>query len=351
MIPSLNKRAGAEVFLINLAKSLAKNNEVFVVLLYDEIDTQIKNELEGSKVKIYSCHKRNSVDLSSAKKLKNIIDSINPNVIHMHLNCILSFYFAFGFKKLSFKLYLTVHSLIQKDYRKLERCLIHKYVKRNLLSLIGISDLITKNVCLELKINRIETIYNGTELFSPIINEKDENNQINIVCVAAFRKEKNQSLLLSAFMNLQEHTSKNLKLFFVGEGPLLEQVKNEVKDEFKSKVIFTGHRNDVYEYLSNSHIFCLSSVYEGNPISIIEAMSVGLPVIAPNVGGIPDVVNNGTNGLLFVPEDKKDLESKLSTMINNIDLRKIIRKNNIADSKKYSIDICSAQYIKLFSEE
>jgi len=350
VIPSLSKRAGAEVFLLNLVKELNFSEDVVVVSLYDEIDSTIEKSLNDLGIKIYYCHKNVGIDFKCSRNFKKIINEIKPDVVHMHLNCVSTYFFAFSFKKQEFSVYLTVHSLVGKDFKRIERLLIKKYVRKKVLTLVGISKLITNNIKSFLGTDSVVTINNGTSLFDSVYREPN-SDVIIITCVAAFRPEKNQEMLVSTFLNAQARCSKKIQLHFVGEGPNLQQIKRKVDESKCENIIFYGQRNNVYPFLKDSHIFCLSSKYEGNPISIIEAMSVGLPIIAPNVGGIPDVVKDGINGRLFIKENKDDLLLKIIDLVNDDEKRLLIRQNNIVESKQYSIQVCAEKYLKLFKEK
>lgn len=349
IIPSLEKRAGAEVFLINLSKSFSKENEVFVISLYDGIDDDIKQMLNVAGIKIYFCGKKVGIDSKCGRRLKRCLNQIQPNIVHMHLNCLMTFFLAFNFSKQPFSSFLTVHSLVEKDFNCIERFIIKKYLKKGLLSIVGISDLITKDIARYFKKVQIHTIYNGSELFEPVPVESKDNKQL-IVCVAAFREEKNQVLLLDACHSIYSNNTKNIRLVFVGDGPTIEHVKQKASSYDGLDVNFVGHTSNVEPFLQQGTIFCLSSKYEGNPISIIEAMSIGLPVVAPRVGGIPDIVKDGINGLLFEVNNIDDCTNKLLCLINDKELRTKIRKNNIKESQKFGIDICAKKYLDIFSE-
>lgn len=349
IIPSLEKRAGAEVFLINLSKSFSSEHDVFVISLYDGIDKDIEQTLVNAGIKIYFCGKKVGADSKCSKHLKEYLDKIQPNIVHMHLNCLVTFFLAFRFTKQCFSSFLTVHSLVEKDFNSIERFLIKKYIKKGLLSLVGISDLITKDIGRFFKKAHIHTIYNGSELFNPVFLENN-NSKPSIVCVAAFREEKNQALLLDACYTICNNNKKDIQLVFVGDGPTLESVKQKASLCKGLDVKFVGHTSNVEPFLQRGTIFCLSSIYEGNPISIIEAMSIGLPVVAPRVGGIPDIIKDRINGLLFETNNKDDCAEKLLYLIDNEKLRIKIRKNNITESQKYGIDICAKKYIDIFSK-
>ena len=187
-------------------------------------------------------------------------------------------------------------------------------------------------------------------MFRPL-EEENNNDTFSIVCVAAFREEKNQQLLLDVCHNIVNYHKKNIKLVFVGDGPTLLQIKQRSEKYSDLNVVFAGQQTNVEPYLLQSNLFCLSSIYEGNPISIIEAMSVGLPIIAPRVGGIPDIIKDNVNGLMFSVNDINDCAEKIICLIDNNKLRAKIRMNNIDESHKYEIHVCANQYINLFIDK
>ena len=113
---------------------------------------------------------------------------------------------------------------------------------------------------------------------------------------------------------------------------------------------FVGPVSNVQQYLEQSRIFTLSSFFEGNPISVLEAMSVGLPVVLPNVGGIPNVVVHGRNGLLFESGDKTKMIQYFEKLTIDQNLYNKMVQNNINDVKKYSIKKGANEYLKIFNQ-
>src|SRR5262249_32899351 len=119
-----------------------------------------------------------------------------------------------------------------------------------------------------------------------------------IVMVARCADQKDHSLLLRAFAPI----TRAAKLVFVGDGPLLPALKTEAEPLVASgRVEFLGERFNIAEILAGSHIFALATKWEGLPLSILEAMRAGLPVIASDVGGVSEAVTEGKTGYLVAP--------------------------------------------------
>ena len=347
IIPSLEKRAGAEVFVTNLSKELSKTNTVSIISLYDDIDKALYDSLQEKNIRVFKCGKRKGLDFRCSRHLRKLLNEISPDIVHLHLNSILTYYFATGIRKQRFKTFLTVHSLVKKDFKSIECFLMKRMTNNKSLTIVGISNLITEDIKKEIPNALVKTVFNGTELFTETISILD-NKPLSIVNIAAFREEKNQALLIKCFSLLQKDF-RDLRLVFVGGGEKESECKSLVKKLKLNNIVFNGIQNDVLPFLIESSVFCLSSIYEGNPISIIEAMSVGLPIVAPRVGGIPDVVENGVNGLLFTVNDEKELVKSLKTILSNTEIRLQMKKNNIDKSKSFSIESCAQQYEKIFN--
>jgi len=106
------------------------------------------------------------------------------------------------------------------------------------------------------------------------------------------------------------------KLLVAGEGPLEERLKNLAKTlGLEKQIIFLGFRHDIAEILSALDVFVLASVKEGLGVSLLEAGSYGVPIVATNVGGIPEIVKDGVTGFLVPPRDSKALTEKIVYML------------------------------------
>lgn len=141
---------------------------------------------------------------------------------------------------------------------------------------------------------------------------------VEIVMVARFAPQKDHELLLEA-LSLLPH---GWRCSFVGSGP--EQGRVEARAHalgLRERVCFLGDRGDVSEILARSHLFVLSTKYEGLPISIIEAMRAGLPVIATGVDGCGELVTDARTGYLTKPGDVLSLRNALDRLISSPKLR------------------------------
>lgn len=144
----------------------------------------------------------------------------------------------------------------------------------------------------------------------------------DLVCVARLSPEKRHDLLLAAVRRLSELGIKPT-LTLAGDGPARPSVEARIKEfGLSGQVRLLGTRKDVPELLGSANIFVLTSDTEGLPITIIEAMAAGKPVVATRVGGVPDVVVDGETGILVPAGDVEQLARALEKMLRDEALRK-----------------------------
>jgi glycosyltransferase involved in cell wall biosynthesis len=140
-----------------------------------------------------------------------------------------------------------------------------------------------------------------------------------IVMVARFSQQKAQAMLVDAVHSL----TLPFQLVFVGEGPLREAVERQVEDlGLSKKVEFLGQRLDISEILASSDIFALFTKWEGFPISILEAMRAGLPVVASDVNGVHEAITDGQSGFLIPPGDVTMFRYRLQQLVEHANLRR-----------------------------
>ncbi|EOU1829553.1 glycosyltransferase family 4 protein [Clostridium perfringens] len=169
----------------------------------------------------------------------------------------------------------------------------------------------------------INIIYNGLDKkFLEFKSDKDISYNIRkkyrlegeyILCLGTIEPRKNIGLLIDSYIELVKEKNINYKLVLVGrKGWKYNSIIKKIKyNKLENKIIFTGFVDDIdlpYVY-SEAKCFVFPSIYEGFGIPIIEAMSVGVPVIASNTSSIPEVLDK--NGLMFKSDDKEDLKNKL----------------------------------------
>lgn len=181
------------------------------------------------------------------------------------------------------------------------------------------------------------------ELFNkPKINFK-LSDPIKIVSVGRFVWEKSYHIAIEAIHILREKY--NIELTLIGGGKLYEELKLAANGSEYITLIEWVTQDELVSYLQNSDIYIQTSISEGMPRTILEAMGMRLPIITTNVGAIKGIIRNGYNGLLIDPNDLGQLVQAIEILINDINTRKHIAENAYIDAKeKYEWNKVFEQY-------
>ena len=173
--------------------------------------------------------------------------------------------------------------------------------------------------------NKISVIYNGVESsFSQLSGRRDSmikllnlSGKKVLVTTASLTPHKGHRFLLEALKDVIKHHP-TACCVFVGGGLERRTLQNQAAElGLTDRVIFTGIHEDIRPYLECADMFVLPSLRESMGIAIVEAMAKKLPVVASNVDGIPEVVNDGVTGVLTQPASPRDIALKISSMLSD----------------------------------
>ncbi|MBW1981224.1 MAG: glycosyltransferase family 4 protein [Deltaproteobacteria bacterium] len=174
-----------------------------------------------------------------------------------------------------------------------------------------------------------------TEYFRPL-PRREARKQLGLPChdtialfVGSLSRWKGVDLLLSAFKRVKDHHA-SLKLYVVGDGPLQKELRARARRLGIEKTVhFVGHKENQQMPLwyNAADIFVLPSLREGTPVSLLEALSCGVPAVVSRAGGMPEIIKDGHNGLLSNTGDASDLGEKIAMLLGSEDLRQRFKKN------------------------
>lgn len=217
--------------------------------------------------------------------------------------------------------------------------------------ILAISDAARKEICEQVGFENKISIVNvpvQLELFSLSHQASEIRCEFNIqqsdyliTAVGHFIEVKGWDIAIPAFAKVCESIP-NAKLLLVGK-KTSESYYQKICAQIKlfylnDKVIFAGNRSDIPDILKASDLFILPSRSEGTPAALIEAMASGLPCIATNAGGMPEVIINGDNGFLFEKENVDELADKIKRVALEPDLKMQFVTNAQKDLHKFSIE-------------
>lgn len=214
----------------------------------------------------------------------------------------------------------------------------------------GSKKFLTDGVGLSAK--RVRVIPNGvdTERFYPVA--KRTNRQIPVIAtLGSLSPVKNQALLIKACHKLLQK-GLNFRLVIAGEGPLRPTLENLIETlDMKDVISLPGHVENTVEFLQQLDIFVLPSDSEAHPNALSEAMSCGISCIGSRVGGIPEIMIDGTSGLLFEAGDEDGLAEKIESLLTNPQLREEYgAAARTRSCEEYSMNLMLERYRKLYLE-
>lgn len=341
--------AGAETMVENLSCGLAAEGCDVLVISFFDLHTAITERIENRGIKIKYLGKKRGFDPSIISKMRKIIKAYQPGVIHTHRYVLpYAFLASMGFKA---KRVHTVHNVAQKEQTKVGKNInrvlfryfnvvpvaLSKEIQRTIQEVYGLPD------------NRIPVVFNGIDLSRCIVKESyARKDTFTVLHIGRFMDVKNHELLLRSFARFKgQHSDARLQL--LGDGELKENMMQLAGQlNITDAVEFAGLQSNVYPWLHNADVFILPSKFEGMPMTLIEAMGTGLPIIASNVGGIPDMLSSQKEALLIEPKEEKIIEA-LEMVYSDAKKREYWGRNALQRSSLFSSQAMARKYLQLYS--
>ena len=353
---------GAERFVVDLSNELSKNNDVTLLTLKDDkVDVENRNFYKfdlSSRVHYINLGLGDGAFHPSYPwKIYKAIKAVNPDIVHFHLTKTLQYcYLAIRLlgKKMTFV--ETIHNdLYSAGYTsKFRRLAYHTLLTKGLLRYAALSDTNYRQVEKEYPKAKSVCIYNGrapmvpTPLYNKVKEEitsyKNDADTKVILHVARCAPQKNQQLLIQAF-NTIRGKGRNAILLIIGAG-FDSNEGEKLRTMAGPNIFFLGTRTNISDYMLLSDIFALSSSFEGMPITLLEAMLSGTPMISTPVTGSVDVID-GKNGVLSKDFTLEGYVSALNDILDNFDLYKANAMKGKDDSP-YTIKHSAEQYMKFY---
>ena len=167
-----------------------------------------------------------------------------------------------------------------------------------------------------------------------------------IASIGELDDNKNHITVIKALATLGR---KDFKYVVCGVGPNKNMLLAEAeRTGLKDNVILAGYRSDIPDVLNAADIFVFPSFHEGMPVSALEAMACGLPIICSEIRGNVDIIREGDNGYLFQPSDVETLARKLEYLLDDAEKRKIMGLKNKENVKDFSLDSVTEELKRIY---
>jgi glycosyltransferase involved in cell wall biosynthesis len=209
--------------------------------------------------------------------------------------------------------------------------------------------------------DRVRLIWNGAPLdeFAPAGRERAlrVRQELGLPAgapvvgsIGRLNAQKGHRFLIDAAASLCRRRG-DLRVLIVGDGDLLEDLRAQASGlGIADRVVFAGHRTDVPDLLAALDVFCISSLYEGTPLALFEAMAAGRAVVSTAVDGCREVLEDGVSGLLVPPGDAAALAASLERVVADHALREALGRRALEASRLYDVRSCVEQMEALYDE-
>ena len=177
-----------------------------------------------------------------------------------------------------------------------------------------------------------------------------ETDDIAIFFVGRLSPEKNPDVFIEAAkLSIKKNQKKNLKFFLIGDGNMKNRVQEMLTNDDSGQIQWLGYQERIAKYLAAADIFVLPSSIEGFPLSILEAMSMGVAIIASDVGAVSEIVESSVDGYVVTPGSSAEIANKIQTLASDNSLLESM-KSRVREKveKKYSNKILKQNYEKLY---
>ena len=353
LIPQLSS-GGAERFVVDISNEMCKRHDICLIVSYalEGAPAFYLPELSDN-VKVVSLHKKIGFDTAYLYRLYKTIKQESPDIVHTHLDA----FGHFALLKWLFPNVKFVHT-VHNDAPFESGGKIKAFLKKMFFS---------NGWCKAATISKTSDDsfkeFYGTDVPSTLIyngramkiewGEKELiphiDGRYNLVSIGHISPTKNHMLMCSAVDQLTKKGAP-IELYMFGRFVKQDTVE-AIKALNNPHIHMLGEVENPRQYLRNADVYCMSSVIEGMPISLIEALSCGLIPVCTAVGGIVDMVEEGKNGFLShdmsVESYVKALEQVLAMTPQEMEAMKCACRES---AKRYSIEECAKQYEELFAK-
>lgn len=353
---------GAEVLVDTMVRRMSDRFRCVVAVL-DDIG-EIGQQLQADGFEVHHLHREPGIDRGCAKRLNEFANELNVDILHAHqytpfFQAMLSRGFL-GRRPVLF----TEHGRHFPDLPSRKRSVVNRLLLRRNDRLVGCGKAVRQALIDNegLPANRVEVVYNGVDLQSLAGGNSSLRDSLrssfgfteqDFVAIQVARlHELKDHLTAVATIDAAQKQNENIKLLIVGEGDQRDAIQTEVQRlDLGQHVVLAGNRADIPDLLRAADCFLMTSISEGIPLTIIEAMAANLPVVSTAVGGIPEMIEHGKSGFLAKAKDSNSLAQHLVNLAQDDVLRtEIATAGNQQAHAGFSLESMLNGYAAIYKE-
>jgi sugar transferase (PEP-CTERM/EpsH1 system associated) len=356
---------GLETLLVDAINRMPAHKYRHAVICLTDY-TEFAQRITRPGVELYALHKPPGLGLGSHKRLFKLLRQLRPTVLHTYNLGTIEYHATALLAGVPVRVHAE-HGRDAGDPQGVNRK--HNLLRRLLVPVIDRYVPVSRDLegwlhgTVGIPQAKVELIDNGvdTERFRPATEAASEawsapvNGQAPFVIgtVGRLQDVKDQATLIEAFARLRgmlPEQRARLRLVLVGDGPLRGKLEQTIADAgLQDCAWLAGPRSDVAPPMRSFSLFALSSIAEGTPVTMLEAMASGLPVVSTAVGGIPDLVQDGVSGTLVAPGHAQQLAEALAAYVLDDERTRLHGAAGRARiEQKYSVSAMLAHYVDLY---
>lgn len=332
---------GAQLYIVHLIEKLMGEFEIVVICPEGFLSQKIYS-LHYSEIKVIE----EKINFRNIHRLKGILYELCRNthesgkiIINVHLLGT-AFYTILSLPRdLQYRFIVTLHQPILYNNIKLIKRILYPFIIKK------ISDRVDEYIAVSEEIKDSLTQYTTkkctyiTNTVPDIMPKKNLKNiskkeKVEVGVIGRLTDQKNQFCFIDAAKEICKEKD-NVDFYIIGEGELKDRLQNySEKKGLGKKVLFVGAVDNPYDWMRRLDILVFSSDFEGIPLTMLEAMSIGLPVISTDVGGVPQIITNGQNGILVKARQPRQISDAVLGLINDQEKYEDLHKNGITFMNK-----------------
>ena len=324
---------GLENGLVNVINHMPAHRYRHAIVCLTDF-TDFRNRLTRKDVEVVAIHKADGIDLGSYQRIWKVIRQFNPTILHTRNLPTMEYAVAATFAGVPYRVHGEHGRDVHDQYgasRKFQ--LFRKFLALWIHQFITVSEDLALwfHRIIGIRQNRIHQIYNGVDVqrFHPrqtgrnscLPKEFSSLDTFLIGTVGRLQTVKDQATLVRAFLTFRQlapDVADRVRLVLIGDGPVRIELEQIIHDAgVQSYVWMAGEREDIPELLRSLDLFVLPSAAEGISNTILEAMASGLPIVATDVGGNPELVREGMTGSLVPPKNPRAMAEAMARYVKD----------------------------------
>lgn len=340
------QQAGTENVVLQLCKIFHQSVNKIVLISAGGYDSKVLKSYGIKHYRIPDIEKKSPVVMMKiARTIKNVVEREDITVIHTHHRMAAFYIRLLGLDKKRYFINTSHNTFYNKKS-------LTRFAYKN-CNLIACGEMVKKNLVSEFGLRKVKVIHNAVEDFNdeiviePEFEIAKKQGKYLVGNIGRFSEQKGMKYYLRAIPIVMENHPE-AKFYLIGDGEEKADLECFCK-ELKIEPVFMGFRKDIRNLMSQLDLIVLSSLWEGLPLTPIEAFSVGKTIVATGVDGTLEIVKDKENGLLVESKAVKQLAEKINWMIEHPEeQRRMEVKARETFMKEFSFDILAQSYTDFY---